>query len=106
MLILPSSTKEECLSSGNSTLCCADFYEVDGKCTPCPSGYFGPSCSHTCPYPKYGRRCLEGECQCPESMCNPTAGCVTEKSKTVENNNHIKQEPKAGVLNVDNEQKN
>ena len=67
MLILPSSTKEECLrsdlfqytrivefefvfikyrfqtvilvnrvsifSSGNSTLCCADFYEVDGKCT-------------------------------------------------------------------------
>ena len=30
---------------------------------------------------------------------------ISEKSKTVENNNHIKQEPKAAVLNVDNEQK-
>ena len=30
---------------------------------------------------------------------------ISEKSKTVENNNHIKQEPKASVLNVDNEQK-
>ena len=30
---------------------------------------------------------------------------ISEKSETVENNNHIKQEPKAAVLNVDNEQK-
>ena len=30
---------------------------------------------------------------------------ISENSETVENNNHIKHEPKAAVLNVDNEQK-
>ena len=49
----------------------------------CGSGYFGPNCSHACPYPKYGRRCLKGECRCPEPICDPVAGCAISKYKNV-----------------------
>lgn len=35
------------------------------------------------PYPKYGRRCLEGECRCPEPICDPVAGCAISKYKNV-----------------------
>ncbi|XP_078323101.1 uncharacterized protein LOC144622324 [Crassostrea virginica] len=82
-LVFPSSSTEDCLSSDDSTFCCAGFYEDGGKCTPCGSGYFGPNCSHACPYPKYGRRCLEGECRCPEPICDPVAGCAISKYKNV-----------------------
>ncbi|XP_034300312.2 uncharacterized protein [Magallana gigas] len=71
-----SSTGEDCLKSGNSSECCADFFMKEGKCTPCPNGYIGPNCDFTCPYPSYGRRCVEGDCECPKELCNPETGCA------------------------------
>nr|XP_034300307.1 uncharacterized protein LOC105330133 [Crassostrea gigas] len=46
-----------------------------GKCTPCLNGYYGPNCSHMCSYPKFGRRCLDGPCQCPKENCDARTGC-------------------------------
>lgn len=73
-----SSTGEDCLKSGKNSECCADFFMKEGKCTPCPIGYFGPNCMFTCPYPSYGRRCLDGECECSKELCYPETGCVNE----------------------------
>ncbi|XP_062581583.1 uncharacterized protein LOC134243336 [Saccostrea cucullata] len=66
---------ENCLKSGTSSKCCADYYVVNGNCVPCPVGLFGPNCSHICPYPSYGHRCLEGICQCPRELCDSKTGC-------------------------------
>lgn len=80
-LILPCFfTEEDCSTSGDSNECCADFYIKDGKCTPCLSGYYGPNCVFTCPYPSFGRRCLEGKCQCPRENCDPVTGCRSGES--------------------------
>lgn len=53
----------------------------------CLSGYYGPNCVHTCPFPSFGRRCLEGTCQCPEENCDPISGCRSGKSV-----NHVRTE--------------
>lgn len=45
----------------------------------CPRGYFGLDCSYLCPYPTYGRRCLDGKCSCPKEYCNAKTGCGTRK---------------------------
>lgn len=58
-----------------SSLCCADFYLKEGECTPCLNGYYGPNCIYMCPYPYFGRRCLEGPCQCPKENCDAETGC-------------------------------
>nr|XP_034300314.1 uncharacterized protein LOC105334860 isoform X5 [Crassostrea gigas] len=102
-----SSTGEDCLKSGNNSKCCADFFMKEGKCTPCPNGNFGPNCDFTCPYPSYGRRCMEGNCDCPKDLCSPETGCVYqpitqnyfadisfEKSTSAEENNLIITEQK------------
>ncbi|XP_078316136.1 uncharacterized protein LOC144620163 isoform X2 [Crassostrea virginica] len=64
MILIISSviqrSEQECLQ-GTSTRCCADFYFDDGTCKPCEIGYFGPNCGKTCPYPTYGRKCVEEE---------------------------------------------
>ncbi|XP_062581582.1 uncharacterized protein LOC134243335 [Saccostrea cucullata] len=70
-----SAAVEKCVKSGESTLCCADYHLVKGQCVPCPKGLFGPGCQHTCPFPSYGHRCLEGECRCPQESCTPRTGC-------------------------------
>lgn len=46
----------------------------------CPRGYFGLNCSYMCPYPTYGRRCLDGKCSCPKEYCNAKNGCGTRKN--------------------------
>ncbi|XP_061164911.1 uncharacterized protein LOC133173853 [Saccostrea echinata] len=66
---------ENCLKSVTSSVCCADYYVENGNCVPCPIGLFGPNCTHTCPYPSYGHRCLEGICQCPQELCDSKTGC-------------------------------
>lgn len=58
-----------------STSCGADYYLKMGKCTPCLDGYYGPNCIQMCPYPKFGRRCLDGPCQCPKENCDTRTGC-------------------------------
>lgn len=50
------------------------------------SGYYGPNCNFTCPYPSFGRKCLEGKCQCQEENCDPISGCRNGKSVTC---NHV-----------------
>ncbi|XP_011436764.3 uncharacterized protein [Magallana gigas] len=82
------SIGEDCLKSGNNSECCADFFMKGGKCTPCPIGYFGPNCFFTCPYPSYGRRCLGGECECPEELCYPETGCVNQPITQNRNSSH------------------
>lgn len=80
-LIFPCySIEEDCSTSNDSNVCCADFFFKDGKCTPCLSGYYGPNCIWTCPYPSFGRRCLEGKCSCPLEICDPVTGCRSEES--------------------------
>ncbi|XP_056010700.1 uncharacterized protein LOC125648758 [Ostrea edulis] len=37
---------------------------------------------HTCQYPKYGRRCLEGTCRCPPEFCDPSLGCRGPEKQT------------------------
>lgn len=39
-----------------------------------------------CPYPTYGRRCLDGKCTCPKEYCNANTGCGTRKNSL---NKHI-----------------
>ncbi|XP_062595700.1 uncharacterized protein LOC134257064 [Saccostrea cucullata] len=65
------------LSSSQPGICSADYYLKDGRCKPCPQGYFGPKCEHTCPYPTFGYRCLEGPCGCSKEQCNNTHGCLS-----------------------------
>ncbi|XP_061164909.1 uncharacterized protein LOC133173852 [Saccostrea echinata] len=72
------SATENCLKTGKATSCCADYHVLDGKCVPCPSGTFGPDCNYVCTYPDYGRRCLDGKCQCPKEICDPSEGCKKE----------------------------
>ena len=42
----------------------------------CSDGFFLPNCSISCPFPSYGRRCLDGECNCSKESCDPRNGCV------------------------------
>ena len=42
----------------------------------CSDGLFGPNCSISCPFPSYGSRCLDGECNCSKEICDPRNGCV------------------------------
>ena len=42
----------------------------------CSEGFFGPNCSISCPYPSYGRRCLDGDCNCSKELCDARNGCV------------------------------
>lgn len=51
------------------------------------SGYYGPNCNFTCPYPSFGPKCLEGKCQCQEENCDPISGCRSGKSVTC---NHVR----------------
>nr|XP_022291316.1 uncharacterized protein LOC111102740 [Crassostrea virginica] len=76
-LVTQTFSKED--SSWPSTVCSADFYIKEGKCTPCSDGFFGPNCSISCPFPSYGRRCLDGECNCSKEICDPRNGCVYER---------------------------
>ncbi|XP_062580335.1 uncharacterized protein LOC134242263 isoform X2 [Saccostrea cucullata] len=67
---------EGCRKSGDSsssTDCCPDYYLRNGVCVDCPAGKFGPSCQFD--YPKYGRRCLGGFCNCSIEACDPATGC-------------------------------
>nr|XP_022328867.1 uncharacterized protein LOC111127868 [Crassostrea virginica] len=77
-------SEQECLQ-GTSTRCCADFYFDDGTCKPCEIGYFGPNCGKTCPYPKYGRKCVDGECNCLPSLCDFAVGCLQEEIHQIRN---------------------
>lgn len=89
-LIFPCySMEEDCSTSNDSNVCCADFFFKDGKCTPCLSGYYGPNCDFTCPYPSFGRRCLEGKCLCPQKNCDPVTGCRSEVSTRKNNYDFI-----------------
>ncbi|XP_061195836.1 uncharacterized protein LOC133204092 [Saccostrea echinata] len=47
----------------------------ENKCIACSPGYHGANCTRECSYPYYGRKCLEGECKCPEELCNIATGC-------------------------------
>ena len=49
--------------------------------TACKSGYFGPNCGKTCPYPLYGRKCVDGECNCPRHKCDVASGCIVGTRK-------------------------
>ena len=40
----------------------------------CSSGYGGPNCSITCPYPTYGDGC-QGLCDCDNETCDASTGC-------------------------------
>lgn len=82
------SIEEDCLKLGISTQCCADFYMKGKKCIPCPKGYFGLNCSYMCPYPTYGRRCLDGKCTCPKEYCNANTGCGTQRILDSNVNDH------------------
>ncbi|XP_062580337.1 uncharacterized protein LOC134242265 [Saccostrea cucullata] len=87
VILFHSSATENCLKTGEATSCCADYHVLDGKCVPCPSGTFGPDCKYICTYPDYGRRCLDGKCQCPKENCDPAEGCkdhsIIPKSNTL-----------------------
>nr|XP_022333971.1 uncharacterized protein LOC111130957 [Crassostrea virginica] len=74
-------TEQECLQEF-STKCCADFYFDDGTCKPCKIGYFGPNCETKCPYPKYGRKCVDGNCNCSENQCDFAVGCTKDMPDT------------------------
>nr|XP_022329625.1 uncharacterized protein LOC111128343 [Crassostrea virginica] len=81
LIIFPRTHGEqECLKV-SSTECCADFYFEDGFCKPCKSGYFGPNCGKTCPYPLYGRKCVDGKCNCPPHQCDVGSGCLVDHSE-------------------------
>uniref|UniRef100_K1PXY9 Uncharacterized protein n=1 Tax=Magallana gigas TaxID=29159 RepID=K1PXY9_MAGGI len=80
--------EEDCLKLGISTQCCADFYMKGKKCIPRPKGYFGLNCSYMCPYPTYGRRCLDGKCTCPKEYCNANTGCGTQRILDSNVNDH------------------
>ncbi|XP_062595765.1 uncharacterized protein LOC134257132 [Saccostrea cucullata] len=67
--------KDAFLCITNGTQCCADFYNDNGECKECPVGYFGPNCTHRCQYPRYGRRCLQGNCNCSKEECSLAVGC-------------------------------
>nr|XP_011434110.2 uncharacterized protein LOC105333018 isoform X2 [Crassostrea gigas] len=60
----------------NASDCFADhIWDVEGKkCTPCPIGYFGLSCTTKCVYPYYGLKCAFN-CSCPERKCHHIYGC-------------------------------
>ncbi|XP_078320899.1 uncharacterized protein LOC144621449 isoform X7 [Crassostrea virginica] len=73
-LVTQTFSKED--SSWPSTVCSVNFYIKERKCTPCSDGFFGPNCSISCPFPSYGRRCLDGECHCSKELCDPRNGCV------------------------------
>ncbi|XP_078314737.1 uncharacterized protein LOC144619742 isoform X3 [Crassostrea virginica] len=75
-------SEQECLQK-DSTNCCADFYFDAGTCKPCKIGYFGPNCGKTCPYPKYGRKCVDGICTCSESQCDFAVGCIKDEDMPV-----------------------
>lgn len=49
----------------------------------CQNGYFGINCISKCPYPRYGRKCMEGDCNCAEEVCDVGIGCVTGKSSYI-----------------------
>ncbi|XP_022333971.2 uncharacterized protein LOC111130957 isoform X2 [Crassostrea virginica] len=74
-------TEQECLQEF-STKCCADFYFDDGTCKPCKIGYFGPNCGTKCPYPKYGRKCVDGNCNCSRIQCDFAVGCIKDMPDT------------------------
>lgn len=50
----------------------------------CKIGYFGPNCGKKCPYPKYGRKCVDGNCNCSENQCDFAVGCIKGKGKISE----------------------
>ncbi|XP_062611054.1 uncharacterized protein LOC134272894 [Saccostrea cucullata] len=62
-------------SSSFSLNCCPDYYLRNGVCVDCPDGKYGPSCQFDCEYPRYGRRCLGGNCTCSIEACDPATGC-------------------------------
>lgn len=45
----------------------------------CLNGFYGPNCMFICPYPYFGRRCLEGPCQCSKENCDAKTGCRSSK---------------------------
>uniref|UniRef100_A0A8W8L810 EGF-like domain-containing protein n=1 Tax=Magallana gigas TaxID=29159 RepID=A0A8W8L810_MAGGI len=80
------SAKDDCSSivkrAGTSPGCCpADFHFRGGICIPCLVGYYGPNCSHKCPYPSYGHRCVLN-CNCTEEMCDIKVGCEGRTSRS------------------------
>ncbi|XP_056010697.1 uncharacterized protein LOC125678180 [Ostrea edulis] len=53
-----------------------------GRCVECLLGYYGPECIYKCPYPSFGRRCLDGVCNCSREFCNVSTGCVSAGKHT------------------------
>lgn len=41
----------------------------------CPIGYFLENCSSICPYPLFGRRCIQ-KCSCDKQLCDFVHGCT------------------------------
>lgn len=41
----------------------------------CPVGYFLENCSSSCPYPLFGRRCIQS-CSCDKQLCDFVHGCT------------------------------
>ncbi|XP_056010701.1 uncharacterized protein LOC125648755 [Ostrea edulis] len=52
-----------------------------GRCVDCPLGCYGPECIYKCPYPSFGRRCLDGVCNCSREICNISTACISVEAK-------------------------
>ncbi|XP_078325459.1 uncharacterized protein LOC111125584 [Crassostrea virginica] len=64
------------------------WHSSSSQCIECSKGHIGPNCSLTCPYPWYGGRCLDGQCNCTRDRCDVARGCL-EGSPTASTQIHI-----------------
>ncbi|XP_078323103.1 uncharacterized protein LOC111125586 isoform X2 [Crassostrea virginica] len=101
IFLLIQRSEPDCLESSSAGTCCVDYYFKDGTCKPCNRGYYGPNFEHTCPYPSYGYRCVEGKCDCPLLQCDFSVGCVEGGLPTSTDSLQLPSE-KLSTLNIFN----
>ncbi|XP_062610921.1 cell death abnormality protein 1-like, partial [Saccostrea cucullata] len=75
-IIIANNEKGVCSSKTAEKECCINYYQENGLCKVCPSGWFGKNCSQQCPKNTYGELC-DRSCNCKSNeTCNHVLGCL------------------------------